>query len=247
MEILDNFTVDSWIAVAAIAVPIILASLTKIHVWIWLLFKKHILNRKVEVISPKLGVRYRTLNKQVRECDYLDKTGKLSITTLLLNHKALFQGTNIPAGMLRSADVYVKCYKVTDEAGGTTLVSSAVSITNLLPAVEVELSLSEIIDDWNKKISKVKNYTEKDRIEFATRFHVCFELVHPFLDGNGRIGRALLEEQLSFLFNKIIKFEPNLQAYHDAIQLAVRGDETELRRLILDQTTISSEISPVVT
>ena len=86
-----------------------------------------------------------------------------------------------------------------------------------------------------KKVSIVSNYGSKDKIEFVSRFHLYFEMIHPFLDGNGRVGRALLEEQLSYLFGQIISFKPDMKAYHLSIIAGAKGEESNLRKLISDQ------------
>ncbi|WP_159287805.1 Fic family protein [Zhongshania aliphaticivorans] len=228
-------TTDNWISISAIVIPIFLAWLSNLHLWIWSLIKKFLLDRKIEVISPSFDHRFSSLNKQTRVFPFLDKNGHLSIESLIDNHRALLQGTMGKAGELRTNDVYIKCYKMNDSEGGTTLISNKESIINLMPSEEVHLTLSDIIKDWNKKVSKVKSYGTKDKVEFVSRFHLYLEMIHPFLDGNGRIGRSLIEEQLSYLFSQIISFDPEIKQYHHSIELGIKGDESELRKLILEQ------------
>lgn len=235
MEVISKLTTDNWIAIAAIVIPIFLAWLSNIHLWLWSLIKKLLFDRKIEVISPSFDHRFSSLNKQTRVCPFLNKNGHLSIDSLVDNHRALLQGSMGKAGELRTNDVFIKCYKMNDSEGGTTLVSNKESITNLMPSEEVHLTLSDIIKDWNKKVSKVTGYETKDKVEFVSRFHLYFEMIHPFLDGNGRIGRSLIEEQLSYLFSQIISFDPEIKQYHRSIELGIKGDETELRKLILEQ------------
>jgi len=240
MDVITKFTADNWIAIAAIVIPILLGWLGNVHRWLWSLCKKYLLDRKIEVISPSFDHRFSLLNKQTRVCPFLDKNGHLSMNSLLDNHRALHQGTMEKSGELRTNNVHIKCYKVNDSSGGTTLVSNKESITNLLPAEEINLTLSDIIKDWNKKVAKVKTYGSKDKVEFISRFQVYFEMIHPFLDGNGRIGRKLLEEQLSYLFDQIISFEPDMKAYHLSIESGIKGDESELRKLIIDQVRLNA-------
>ena len=44
--------------------------------------------------------------------------------------------------------------------------------------------------DW-----QVRNLTGVDRLEAIARSHIHFECIHPFTDGNGRVGRAVLALQ----------------------------------------------------
>lgn len=235
MEVISKLTTDNWIAIAAIVIPIFLAWFSNVHLWAWSLIKKYLLDRKIEVITPSFDHRFSSLNKQTRVCPFLDKNGHLSIKSLIDNHRALFQGTMGKSGELRTNDVFIKCYKMNNSDGGTTLVSDKESVTNLMPSEEIHLTLSGIIKDWNKKVSKVKRYETKDKVEFVSRFHLYFEMIHPFLDGNGRVGRSLIEEQLSYLFSQIISFEPEIKQYHRSIELGIKGDESELKKLILEQ------------
>lgn len=57
------------------------------------------------------------------------------------------------------------------------------------------------LDDWEKYI----HFEEKDPLVQLAIIHAQFEILHPFLDGNGRIGRILIP---LFLFDKDIIREP---------------------------------------
>jgi Fic family protein len=69
-----------------------------------------------------------------------------------------------------------------------------------------------------------KNFNEISIIALAGIAHLYFEIIHPFEDGNGRIGRALIEKLISQKmkspalnsFAKVI--EQNKRAYYDALQ-----------------------------
>lgn len=61
--------------------------------------------------------------------------------------------------------------------------------------------------------------------------HLYFESIHPFEDGNGRIGRALSEKVLSqgigrpILLSLSVTIEKNKKAYYDALKMAQRSNE----------------------
>jgi fido (protein-threonine AMPylation protein) len=54
-------------------------------------------------------------------------------------------------------------------------------------------------------------------------FHVRYERIHPFLDGNGRSGRSVLAVQFEKLFGHLPDFS-NQQGYRFAIRESASGD-----------------------
>lgn len=61
--------------------------------------------------------------------------------------------------------------------------------------------------------------------------HLYFETIHPFEDGNGRIGRAIAEKALSqtvgypVLLSLSVTIEANKKAYYEALKLGQRSNE----------------------
>lgn len=67
------------------------------------------------------------------------------------------------------------------------------------------------LSNWEKYC----HYDEKDRLVQLAIVHAQFEIIHPFLDGNGRIGRILIP---IFLFEKKVLSSPTfyISAYFEA-------------------------------
>jgi Fic family protein len=86
------------------------------------------------------------------------------------------------------------------------------------PSEKVHVEMKKLIEWCNK------NFNEISIIALAGIAHLYFEIIHPFEDGNGRIGRALIEKLISQKmkkpalnsFAKVI--EQNKRAYYDALQ-----------------------------
>ncbi len=74
----------------------------------------------------------------------------------------------------------------------------------------------EIADKMKQLIEKYNNYEFKHIIEKISIFHLEFETIHPFVDGNGRTGRLLLNfELMKDGYPPInIKFEDREQYYN---------------------------------
>lgn len=64
------------------------------------------------------------------------------------------------------------------------------------PAAQVPDEMARFID-WYNKISRSKGEKKIPGIARAGIAHLWFEVIHPFDDGNGRVGRAIADHALS--------------------------------------------------
>lgn len=83
--------------------------------------------------------------------------------------------------------------------GGFKIVPNKIGLINVINTSEpkdVENDIAKLLDNYKK----IKNVTIEDIIDF----HYNFEIIHPFGDGNGRVGRMLMFKEC--LRNNIMPF-----------------------------------------
>jgi Fic family protein len=106
------------------------------------------------------------------------------------------------------------------------------------PRKGLERELARFLEWFNQRPADV------DGLFRAGVAHAWFELIHPFEDGNGRVGRALLDRGLAQDENRSIRlyslsarFMEVRSDYYDALQALSTGtlDATDWLRWFLDQ------------
>ena len=94
------------------------------------------------------------------------------------------------------------------------------------PSNKVHSEMDGFIKWFNESLITIKKPIVRSAIA-----HLYFESIHPFEDGNGRIGRAVAEKALSqsigrpVLFSLSKSIEGNKKEYYDALQKAQRSNE----------------------
>jgi Fic family protein len=119
---------------------------------------------------------------------------------------------------------------IRDDAGffrnhGVRIVGANVPTANYLKLPEL---MSELIKDINEPT--------KDIVALASNIHARFEAIHPFADGNGRIGRLIM---IAMLLRKnfapaVIKQEIKRQYYNYLNKAQLKSEFSQLEDFICE-------------
>lgn len=102
------------------------------------------------------------------------------------------------------------------------------------PPAEIPILLYDLLEWWRKEYMKVKYAEDDQKITAIAKFHERFLSIHPFLDGNGRVARAIASLQFKDLLDKEVQFERlNRKEYYDALQNARNGSDIEINNIFL--------------
>ena len=101
------------------------------------------------------------------------------------------------------------------EISGTGVEGSDVKTAD---AYDIVPYLQSLLDEYYDGIEECGKY---DIIKRIAKFHIKFEKIHPFLDGNGRTGRLIMNVQLRRLcandFIPIIIFKDDVADYYHVL------------------------------
>lgn len=156
-----------------------------------------------------------------RVIDYIDKKAKdqdLNIDIMLLLHKMLISNIRDDiAGRFRNENEFVR-------------VGSHIAPNPR----EIEERIKKMLSEYN-----AINY--ENIIKRIARLHLTFEYIHPFVDGNGRIGRVinnylLIREGFVPINIKFIDREKYYQAFREFDE----KDKTEIMEEIVGRALINS-------
>ena len=89
----------------------------------------------------------------------------------------------------------------------------------------VETDMLELLQE----ISEVQNLSALEKVlKAATYFHAKFEYIHPFADGNGRVGRTMMNYFLMLLNHPpLIVFEDEKFKYYEALEQYAENEDVE--------------------
>jgi Fic family protein len=96
------------------------------------------------------------------------------------------------------------------------------NVVNNMETVRPELVIPRL-DDLLDRYKKNKRQTHP--LKLAMDFHLTYEHIHPFLDGNGRTGRLIMNKILmSQKYFPIIVYSKNSRAYFNSISKVLSGN-----------------------
>ncbi len=99
-----------------------------------------------------------------------------------------------------------------------------------IPPELVETKLTELLDHY--KGNKFKLHP----LKLALDFHLEYENIHPFSDGNGRTGRMLMNKILmAHGYFPIIIYSDNSTAYFNSISKGLAGNKKLYYQFMLEQ------------
>ena len=144
---------------------------------------------------------------------------QLNIETILLLHRMLLGGINDDiSGRFRTENEHVRV--------GSHVAPAPEHIQGLIESLLVDYASSD----------------EDYFLEKIVRFHLEFERIHPFNDGNGRIGRVLIHLQLGKLGYPplIIRNKGKRDSYYPAFSAYVDDEQTGILDSLLSLNLIES-------
>ena len=143
--------------------------------------------------------------------DYISKDEKINEGLILKLHGILMNGVRPDAGSYRRHAVRI--------LGVSLPTANYLKILELMPRVLFEAAKHA-----------------KDIIALSVKIHSQFEQIHPFSDGNGRIGRLLMNAMLlKANFAPAIIRETQKQLYYTYLYKAqTKNDQSQLENFICD-------------
>ncbi|MBI4008991.1 Fic family protein [Candidatus Roizmanbacteria bacterium] len=144
--------------------------------------------KKMEVLNIELAAKYIEKN--------INNTNKLTKQIILKIHSVLMHSLRSDAGFFRK-----ESSAIFNQAGVAVYVAPP------------PLYMSELL---NKLIEYIDDQSEKFPLIKAFIAHLVFEKIHPFIDGNGRVGRLLIYaicKSLNYDFGFFVAFEEYLDQH----------------------------------
>ena len=107
--------------------------------------------------------------------------------------------------------------------------------------LEIGAAPEDVQEELSELLSEMTDLPEDKILTVAAYFHVKFENIHPFADGNGRTGRLLMN-YLLLLYDHppIIIHEEDRKAYYQALEAFDEVQELEPMTCFLKEQTVKT-------
>ena len=104
------------------------------------------------------------------------------------------------------------------------------SETKPIPAIFIDDEINKLLEWYHTNLKKTHP------VELATRFHVRFEEIHPFTDGNGRVGREIFNFTMTRMGYPPLNFNVTRRdEYINGLEKAINGDLRPIINYVLTQ------------
>lgn len=142
-----------------------------------------------------------------------DLSGNLTFGLLSLIHR-LITKNELPEmyrGVLRQDRVWI--------GGQNSTIRDAIFVP--IEPFAIPEELNKLFENWNNQYEGLKKSKRDEKVKSIAKFHADFISIHPFLDGNGRVSRVILNQQIMDLFNGDLKLNyPEGKVYYNALSAA---------------------------
>jgi Fic family protein len=157
------------------------------------------------------------VKNSIQAFEYLKNKFKFNVVSIKKIYHILTKDLEMQKGVL-----YPKGFKK---------VSNIVGNSTTTEPEKVEQELINLLE-WYKKNKKIVH-----PLILAFEFHKKYEQIHPFLDGNGRTGRLIMNKILmSNGYQPIIVYKDNKIAYFNSLEKANEGKTKNYYQFMLEQT-----------
>ena len=170
------------------------------------------------------GISKHNIANEVREVynsidamDYIQKGFKFNVASVKRLYYLLTAGL-----VMQNGEPYPRGFKK---------VSNVVNDMETVPPEMVEPRLRELLEHY--KNNKFKSHP----LELALDFHLEYENIHPFFDGNGRTGRLVMNKILmAHGYFPVIIYSKNSRAYFNSIAKGLSDNNKSYYQFMLEQT-----------
>ena len=147
---------------------------------------------------------------------YLQSSFKFNLTSILRLYHILTKDL-----FIEGKSLYPKGFKKIDNVVGNS---------STTPPEKVEEELKNLIS-WYRQ-----NKNKLHPLILAFEFHRRYEFIHPFLDGNGRTGRLIMNKILiNAKYSPIIIYKSNKNSYFGALEKTKNGKLKSYYQFMLEQ------------